>query len=236
MMALGIFCLIYYLVLRIITKKWDSNFSVFWLAAGAACLGLKIAAAVYPGILRSVLWKLVFIPAAVFVIVECAILLGMRPSKDRKLDYIIVLGAQIQGTRVTDSLVRRLETAKIYLKNHPDTKAIVSGGRGKGEDISEAEAMEGFLTLMGIKKERIIRENRSTTTRENFLFSSGLVPDKTSPIGIVTNNFHMYRSVRMARRAGFTKVYKIPAGTYAVLFLNYVVREFFAVLKMWIVK
>lgn len=209
---------------------------MFWLAAGAVCLGLQLAAAVYPGILRGVLWKLVFIPAAVFVIVECAILLEMKPSKDRELDYIIVLGAQIQGTRVTDSLARRLKTAGIYLKNHPDTKVIVTGGRGKGEDISEAEAMEGFLIHQGVSRNRIILENRSATTRENFLFSSMLVPDKISPVGVVTNNFHMYRSVRLARRAGFLNVYKIPAASHEVLFLNYVVREFFAVLKMWLVR
>lgn len=161
---------------------------------------------------------------------------GMRPSKETELSYVIVLGAQIQGRRVTDSLMRRLDRARLYLKDHPETKVIVAGGQGKGEDTTEAEAMEGFLVVQGIAKERIFREDQSRTTKENLLFAARLLPDMNVPVGIVTNNFHMYRAVRFAKQAGYGRIYRIPAGCHGILFLNYMVREFFAVLKMWIVR
>ena len=66
---------------------------------------------------------------------------GMFSSGRTDYEYLIVLGAQVRGTKITDSLLRRLKKACAYLKEHPDTKVIVSGGRGKGEEIEEARAL-----------------------------------------------------------------------------------------------
>ena len=169
-------------------------------------------------------------------VVEMRILLGMRPDREADCPFIIVLGAHIQGTKVTGSLSRRLEAAVTYLESHPGTAVIVSGGMGKGEAITEAGAMEAYLRARGISPERILKEDRSTSTRENFAFSSAFIPDKTEPVGVVTNNFHMYRAKEYARRTGYKNPRAIPASSSAVLFLNYAVREFFAVWKMWIFR
>ena len=174
------------------------------------------------------------IAGALFFVVELRLLSGMKSGRQDELSYLIVLGAQVRGNQITDSLMRRLERAEQYLKEHPDTVVIVSGGQGKGEEVTEASAMEHYLNSHGIEEERILREENSRTTNENLAFSSAYIKDMHMPVGIVTNNFHMYRACCYARKLGYTNIHAVPAGCKPVLFLNYMVREFFAVLKMWI--
>ena len=87
------------------------------------------------------------------------------------LDYIIVLGAHVDGTRLSMALLERTRRALQYLENNPDTKAVLSGGQGRGEAVSEAKAMYDYLTGHGISRERLILEERSTNTKENLDFS-----------------------------------------------------------------
>ena len=97
----------------------------------------------------------------------------MKPRSD--LDYIIVLGAHVNGTKLTLALLERVRRALLYLEENPGTKAVLSGGRGDGEQISEAEAMYRYLTEHGIAPERLIKEERSTNTKENLDFSLRLI-------------------------------------------------------------
>ena len=71
-------------------------------------------------------------------------------SVKKNLDYIIVLGAHVDGTRMTLALLERARRALLYLEENPGTKAVLSGGKGDGENISEAEAMYRYLTGHGI--------------------------------------------------------------------------------------
>ena len=97
-------------------------------------------------------------------------------------------------------LIARLETAIAWLQDHPDVYCVVSGGTGEDEVISEAECMYRYMTAHGIAPERIIREDRSGSTRENISFSlqklqeAGLLPASGSmegaQIAVVTNEFH----------------------------------------------
>ena len=91
------------------------------------------------------------------------------------LDYIIVLGAHVDGTRMTLALLERTRRALLYLEENPGTRAVLSGGMGDGERISEAEAMYRYLTEHGIDGGRLIREERSTNTKENLDYSLELI-------------------------------------------------------------
>ena len=106
-----------------------------------------------------------------------------------KTDCIIVLGAQVKGIKITDSLKRRLDRAVRYLREFPETKVIVSGGKGPGEDITEADAMGDYLISCGIDPGRIVRENRSASTRENLRYSGKYTDPEHDSVGIVTNGF-----------------------------------------------
>ena len=72
-------------------------------------------------------------------------------SVKKNLDYIIVLGAHVDGTRMTLALLERARRALLYLKENPGTRAVLSGGKGDGENISEAEAMYRYLIGHGIE-------------------------------------------------------------------------------------
>ncbi|MEI3193353.1 MAG: YdcF family protein [Lachnospiraceae bacterium] len=92
-----------------------------------------------------------------------------------RTDYLVVLGAQVRGTVPSRALKKRLDTAAEYLGKNLETKVVVSGGKGAGEEITEAEAMENYLLELGIEKDRIIMEDRSTTTSENLRYTGELI-------------------------------------------------------------
>ena len=227
----GIFGLIYYFVLVFYSGKWNSTFSGFWLAAGGVhfllgCVPLSFQA--HPLILT-----LYLCGCAVFLAVEIKIVHAMKFSYTGKLDFLIVLGAQVRGRRITNSLQRRIDRAAAYLIEHPDTEVVVSGGRGKGEEISEAEAMALDLVRQGIPRDRIYLEDQSTSTRENLRYSRQFLKPDIHRVGIVTNDFHLYRALQTGRQEGYKNLYGIAASSNPIFQLNYLVREFFAVLALW---
>ena len=147
------------------------------------------------------------------------------------LDYIIVLGAHVNGTKLTLALLERVRRALLYLEENPGTKAVLSGGRGDGERISEAEAMYRYLTEHGISPERLIKEERSTNTKENLDFSLRLIGSTDYSIGIVTNNFHVFRGVAIGKKCGCQKIYPLPSRYSSWRLLIYIPREILAILK-----
>lgn len=162
------------------------------------------------------------------------ILVGFLFEKQKTYDYLIVLGAQVRGTKITDSLQRRLEAALCCGGKNPKAKMIVSGGQGKGEDITEARAMWEYLSCHGISKNRMILEDRSRTTQENLRFSAQFLDKEKDVVGIVSNNFHLYRACLYAKKQGYRNVYPVAASCHPVLFINYMIREVFAVWKLWL--
>ena len=129
-------------------------------------------------------------------------MLGSAAHKkaDYGKDVLIVLGCAVRGERVSLTLKLRLDAALEYLEHSPNTAVIVSGGKGDGENISEAEAMKRYLAAHGIDESRIITEDKSTSTWENFKFSK-MILDQRFPgasAAFVTTNFHVYRAGRVA--------------------------------------
>lgn len=144
--------------------------------------------------------------------------------------HLIVLGAGVNGTVPSLSLRERLDAAYDYLQANPDTVCIVSGGQGSGEDITEAECMYRYLTGKGIEPERIIREDKATSTQENLTYSLALIgPEGASSVGILSSEYHLCRARLMARELGMDPV-MIPAKTTRLsLQTNYFLREIAAV-------
>lgn len=163
-----------------------------------------------------------------FTIVEGMVISGMNSEGEVGLEYIIVLGAHVRGTTPSAALRWRIEKAYEYLTENPDTIAILSGGQGTGEEISEAECMRRELMKRGIDASRLILEDNSTSTAENMEFSFRIIGDLSANVGIVTNNFHVWRGVRSARAVGAENVCGISAPFKNALFLHYMVREFFS--------
>lgn len=159
-------------------------------------------------------------------------------SEPEQSDYLLILGARVHGETVSLSLMERLEAGLDYLGEYPDTRVILSGGQGKGEHISEAEAMRRYLAARGIPEERMILENRSTNTFENMVFSrqrleeDGIDPQSVS-ITLVTSDFHMLRAKLLAKRAGLN-VSGLPAHTPEYTIPKAYTRELAALFKSFV--
>lgn len=176
-----------------------------------------------------------------FLLTECFVLWGMTLHAPEHLDYLLVLGAGLNGDRPSYTLELRLENALSYLNTHPGTKIVVSGGRGSAEALSEAQSMYNWLIEKGVDSSLILMEDRSTTTAENMQFSFPIIKEDASDpdlrIGIVTSNFHIFRSLCLASHAvkpleasGFTcHLYGIPSAFPPYGLPHYMVREFFTI-------
>ncbi len=125
----------------------------------------------------------------------------------------------------------RLDAAYDYLVKNPNTVCIVSGGQGVNEPMTEAEGMYTYLVKRGIAPERIRLEDQSTDTTENIRNSSTFFDPAEDTVGIVTNNFHLYRGMYLARKQGIKHVYGISAGALLFYLPNNMLREFFCVVR-----
>ena len=172
-----------------------------------------------------------------FLLVEGLLLShGERDHSALPADAVIVLGAGVNGETPSLMLQSRINAAAEYLNAHPDIPAVLSGGQGNGENITEAECMRRQLTAMGIGESRLLLEERSTSTAENFAFSKELlrqagIDPETAVVAVVTDDFHCFRAHLIAQREGLT-VLDVPAEVpWLLLNANYYVREFFALGK-----
>lgn len=123
------------------------------------------------------------------------ILIDIDSSKslESKSEYVIILGTGLQGEKPKNILKYRLDKAINYYDKYPNTIFIVSGGQGKDEVISESKTMKDYLISYSIPEKNIIEENQSTTALENLNFSQKFIPNSVENIGIISNDFHMYR-------------------------------------------
>ena len=150
--------------------------------------------------------------------------------KTKKLDYVVVLGAGLMGKKVTPLLAARINRGIEVYRRNPGSKIIMSGGQGPDEEIPEAVAMAKYAEEEGIPKQDIIVEDKSKTTRENLIFSHRLIKSD-SRFAIVTNSYHVYRALVLAKRLGLQCI-GYGAKTKWYFTLNAFVREFIAYLTI----
>lgn len=191
---------------------------------------------ILPGWGRWLLAIALLIGCAVFVILEIPIVREAKTDADPKADYVIVLGAKVNGTMPSRSMLERLHAAQDYLQTYPEAVAIVSGGQGDDEGVSEAEAMRTWLMAQGIPPERVLTEDQSETTRENLENSFEIIRrnggDPSDGVAIVTSEYHLYRAKLMALALG-AKPFGVAAKTgWIDLRVNYFIREAFAAAYM----
>ena len=148
-------------------------------------------------------------------------------------EYLIILGAELHGETPSTELRQRLDTGIAYLEKHSDAVAIVTGGQGRGESITEAEAMYRYLVAKGIDEDRIIKEASATSTMENFRYSRRLIEEHkgsyTDEITFVTSKYHIFRSRMLAKRNGI-KARALAARSFSAPVSMYI-REYLAFCK-----
>lgn len=236
LLILGLLFILYFLCIAFFVGH-GTNFYFIWLFMGIGTIVLAILLKKEIWLEQIPLWfrrmfmLLICIGISVFIFVEGCIISAFMQKGPQGLDYLIVLGAQMKSNGPSKALQYRLDEAIVYLEENPDTKVIVSGGQGKDEYISEAQGMYDYLVAKGIDPDRIIQEEQSKNTFQNLTYSAELLDKERNLVGIVSNNFHIFRAVKIARKVGYQEVYGIAAKGEPFLQLNNMMREFLGVLK-----
>lgn len=180
-------------------------------------------------VLRVLLTTVLILGCCIGIITGGGILLAASQQPVPDQDYIVVLGAKVDDGGPSKTLQERIWAAYGYLSENPDTIAIVSGGQGADEPVTEAGCMRDALVALGIDGDRIWVEDRATSTWENLRFSLDIIQERTGQrpqrIGVLSSEFHLFRTARQAYDRGL-QVDGIPARTTeAERWLHYFIRE-----------
>lgn len=231
----GILCIAY--CGGIAVAGFGTYFFIIWGGMGAVFLGIGMLLgnrrllARLPRWIKKACCILFCLGLLLFCTVEGMILSQYHAQAAPGADYCIVLGAQWKATGPSEVLRRRLDKAIAYLTANPDTRVIVSGGRGGNESIAEAAGMREYLIQAGIDEARIEVEDESSNTYENLVFSGRLLDKEKDRVVIVTNNFHVFRSLGIAKKQGYAQAEGLAASSTMGMEPNNLLREFFGVLK-----
>lgn len=222
-----------------------SNFDLgilFTTLLGALLIGWGVFYPKVRQLTQKGFFKVVKIIAVAMIVAEILIVsfvavYGQMDNADYTEDAVVVLGAGVMGDQVTLPLKLRLNKAIEYHSQNPDAFIVVTGGKGYQETVTEAHAMEKYLTENGMPKDKIIKEEKATSTNENMRFSKKILDKRFRSkykIAVITNSFHIYRGTSIAKSEGFDNVSHLHAGLRWYTAIPCYVRESLAVLKMWV--
>lgn len=140
----------------------------------------------------------------------------------------VVLGCAVNGEKPSAMLKKRIDAAYDYLTENPQAVCILSGGKGDGENISEALCMYNALTEKGIAPERLYLEENSTTTAENMQYSKQILTEKGlgDTVVLITTDFHQFRAGLLAEKQAL-QTYKVCARSGVFALPTFIVREWF---------
>ncbi|MBC8569279.1 YdcF family protein [Zongyangia hominis] len=238
--VLGAFCLVFSLIPMLIYGIFNIG-AILLFPAGALLLGLmffweKIAA--WHRSSRGRWTRRLFDAAAILCGAGCICVLGVIAmmihaaylTPPNEAQTVVVLGCLVRGDSPSRMLQGRLDRALSYLQDHPDAVCVVSGGQGPNEDYTEAHVMAQYLIGRGVDPARIYQEADSSDTQENLAYSARLIRREglSTQVAVVTDDFHMFRSLYRAREAGLS-----PSGLSSLppwgLLPCYWLREVFAI-------
>ena len=230
----SVICIVY--CISVFFMGFGTKFFLIWGAMGVCLMGVCLLQWHFRAFTRLPKWLkrtglvLILLGAAVFIWVEALILTQFHARPAPGADYCVILGAQWKRTGPSIVLQRRLDIALTYLKENPGTAVIVSGGQGANEIMTEAAGMKQYLMEHGIEEDRIFEEDRSVNTTQNLQYSAKYLDLKKDRVVIVTNNFHMYRALKIAEKQGY-QASGLAATSVKAMIPNNMLREFFGVVK-----
>lgn len=233
--------------------------AVFLIVTGAVVLAVFIAPVFYKvfnfgtvagivfglySLLSGVYWKQLSdrIQGVSTIVVVFGLIFGLKlmfdiysagRTKATTQQVIIVLGCQVKGDKPSLSLQKRADAAYRFLLKNPNSVAILSGGQGRGENISEAKCLQGLLYDRGILNDRLIIEDKSTTTDENIRFSKEIIEKlglECENVAVATSEYHQKRASMICRRYAMT-AYAQSSHTKLILLPTFLLREIFGIIK-----
>ena len=236
LLIFGIFIFLYFISASVYWGRFDFfNFLVSLIGVAIIILSFKVDQIIIlikkcPKLIKYLLKILLLCFILTFVIFQSKIILNMRDTSKAGADYVIVLGCQVVGDYASLPLLQRGYTAIRYLNKNPETKVILTGGKGFGENITEAEALRRLLLEKKIDKERILLEDRSGSTLENLKKSNELYDLSGKNIVIVTSDYHMFRSLSIAKKIKYENVSGLPSRSQRISLPAFLLREYAAIM------
>jgi len=233
LILIGTLLLINAIALAIMKYSHSGLLALGLIAAGFILYGLS-----WEKVRKAKLLHIIVIAFCLILIIFSGALAvyGHKDNAEFSEDAAIVLGAGIRGEQVSRTLAHRLDKAVEYHQKNPAALIVVTGGQGVNESIPEALAMERYLIERGVPAGQIIKEDKSTTTYENFLFAGELLrqefPQGFSSV-FITNDFHVYRAERIAQNAGISAKHMGAGLDWYSVSVNYL-REMMAVVNFWL--
>jgi len=228
-------CIAYYFLIGFYSR-FGLSIQWIWPVAGAALIaaGLLMRAPL-PRWLRYA-WRALLVTGLLLLAgLEGLVISGMNATAPPGMEYLMVLGANVYADGPSPALTRRIDAVMGCLDQHPDAVIIATGGQGDDEPVAEAQCIRDELVKRGVAPSRILMEEKSTNTWENMTFSKALIENEDAAVGIVTNNFHVWRSLRLARRAGLTNIHGIAAEYTGPTLIHFMVREAISI-AVWFLR
>lgn len=180
-------------------------------------------------LLRRIFTVCLVIGLLVVGVTEAVIIHASFGDPEETVDYVVVLGAKVRSDGPSVSLWDRIYAAADYLEAHPETTAIVSGGQGTDEPMTEAQCMFEELVKLGVDPDRIWLEDRATSTWENLHFTLDLIEERTGvrpqKLGVLSSEYHLFRASLFTKACGVEFV-GVPARTSRIpQMVNHFLRE-----------
>ena len=173
-----------------------------------------------PNTIKAIGWCLraaVVLVTAVLLFFIGKITAGSLIRTEAPAHHAIVLGLALKKGKPADDLMARLDMAEAYWRKNPDAALILTGGNADASGKTEAAVMRDILLKRGVPRDRMILEDQAETTKENFQNTAKLI-SPSSPVVLVSSDYHMDRAVRTAKNAGFSSVLRLPAPSSGLEF------------------
>ena len=231
-------------VMHLGTSNW---FNFIWFIGAGAMIILSFLFSRdlgMPIVLRILLGLIILACVANFGIFAYHMIDAMNAKTEYDAKWVIVLGAKVNGEEPSREFRERIATAAEYIrfadadsgfdrKNWP--KVIATGGQGDDEGAAEGDVCARVIKTFGISADRILVDNQSTTTLENFGYARALIETSggstVDKVAIVTSGFHLYRALQLARTEGFKNITCSGSTGLVALLPHYIVREYAAYIK-----
>lgn len=130
---------------------------------------------------------------------ESYILSAEDAAELENVDCILVLGAGVRGTTLSDMLADRVNTGIELYEMGAAPKILMSGDHGR-DDYDEVNAMKDYAKKNSVPSEDIFMDHAGFSTYESMYRARDVFCAKK--IIIITQEYHLYRAIYIARYLG----------------------------------
>ncbi len=186
-----------------------------------------------------IIWRIFNVCAGAFVayavIVSALMVYTAYFTAPSNNSTAVVLGAQVKPWGPSALLQQRIDAAVGYLKENPEAKAVVTGGQGKDEIMSEGQCMYDNIIKQGIDGKRILIEDKAVNTKQNIRFSYRIIKDKklNENMTVITDSFHQLRARiivnKLKIKSSISSVNAVNHQVGIITYPTYFVREWIAI-------